>query len=130
MRKLLALLAAFLLFAGGELFAQKTITGKVTDDKGNPIPNTSVIVKGTNTGTVSKVDGTYSLAVPKSATALIFSSVGMATQEVRIGSQNEIDISLSPEDKILTDVVVIISQLSGEKQDMDGVTAITPMQKG
>ena len=107
MRKLLALLTAFLLFAGSQLFAQKTITGKVTDDKGNPIPNTSVIVKGTNTGTVSKSDGTYSLTVPQNATALIFSSVGMTTQEVRIGTQTEIDVSLSPEDKILTDVVVV-----------------------
>src|SRR5258706_11633958 len=107
MRKLLALLTAFLLFAGGQLFAQKTITGKVTDDKGNPIPNTSVIVKGTNTGTVSKPDGRYSLTVPKNATALIFSSVGMATQEVRLGTQTEIDVSLNSEDKILTDVVVV-----------------------
>ncbi|MFI5130137.1 MAG: SusC/RagA family TonB-linked outer membrane protein, partial [Chitinophagales bacterium] len=62
---------------------------------------------GTSTGTVSKSDGTYSLTVPQNATALIFSSVGMTTQEVRIGTQTEIDVSLSPEDKILTDVVVV-----------------------
>jgi TonB-dependent starch-binding outer membrane protein SusC len=107
MRKLLALLTALLLFAGVQLFAQKTLSGKVTDDKGNPIPNTSVQVKGTSTGTVSKPDGSYSLTVPQNATALIFSSVGMTTQEVRIGTQREIDVSLSPEDKILTDVVVV-----------------------
>ena len=106
MRKLLALLTAFLLLAG-QLFAQRTITGKVTDDKGNPLPNASVMVKGTNTGTISKGDGTYSLAVPKNASALIFSSVNMTTQELKIGSLTEIDVSLSPEDKILTDVVVV-----------------------
>ena len=60
MRKLLLALAAFLFFTG-QLFAQKTITGKVTDDKGNPMPNVSVVVKGTTTGTVTKTDGTYSL---------------------------------------------------------------------
>src|SRR5258705_2559987 len=106
MRKLLALLTVSLLFAGS-LFAQKTITGKVSDDKGNPIPNASVMIKGTNSGTVTKADGIYSVNVPKNATAFIFSSVVMATVEMKIGSSSEIDVSLNPEDKILTDVVVV-----------------------
>jgi hypothetical protein len=105
MRRLLALLTAFLLLAG-QLFAQKTITGKVTDEKGNPLPNASVIVKGTNTGTATKSNGTYSLTVAAKATALIFSSVNMATVEMKIGTAAEIDATLNPEDRVLTDVVV------------------------
>src|SRR5215813_11527287 len=105
MRKLLALLAAFLLFAGG-LFAQKTITGKVTDEKGAPIPNASVIVKGTNSGTVTKSDGTYSLSVPEKAKALVFSSVNMSPLEVIIGSETIINPSLKPIESVMAEVVV------------------------
>ena len=105
MRKLLVLLTAILLFAG-ELLAQKTVTGKVTDDQGNPIPNASVTIKGTNSGTVTKEDGSYSLTVPANATALVFSSVDMGSQEVTIGSQTMINTSLKAEDKTMTEVVV------------------------
>ena len=80
MRKLLLTVTAFLLFAG-VLLAQKTITGRVTDDKGNPIPNASLIIKGTTTGTVTKADGSFSLIAPANAKALIASAVDMTTQE-------------------------------------------------
>jgi TonB-linked SusC/RagA family outer membrane protein len=105
MRKLLALITAFLLFAG-QLFAQKTVTGKVTDDQGNPLPNVSVIVKGANTGTTTKSDGTYTITVPANATVLVFSSVDMLSEEVNIGSQTSISISLKSADKSLTEVIV------------------------
>jgi TonB-linked SusC/RagA family outer membrane protein len=106
MRKLLLALIAVLLFTG-QLLAQKTITGTVKDDKGNPIPNASVTVKGTSTGTVTKSDGTYSLTVPASAKTLIFSSVDLATLEVAIGSQTTISPSLVAENKTLQEVVVV-----------------------
>ena len=63
MRKFLLSLTAFLLLAG-QLLAQKTITGTVTDEKGSPLAGVSVLVKGTATGTVTKSDGTYSLSLP------------------------------------------------------------------
>ena len=105
MRKLLALLTAFLLFAG-HLFAQKTISGKVTDEKGNPIPDASVMVKGTNTGTVTKSDGTYSLTVPATAKALVFSSINMSPLEVVIGSETLINPMLKPIESVMAEVVV------------------------
>ena len=58
--------------------AQKKISGKVTDNKGNPIHKASVVVKGTNTGTVTDADGTYSLTVPANTKVLVFSSLNMA----------------------------------------------------
>jgi TonB-dependent starch-binding outer membrane protein SusC len=106
MRKLLLTLTAFLLFAGS-LLAQKTVTGKVTDDKGNPIPNASVLVKGTTTGTSTKADGTFSLTVPSNAKALIVSAIDMTTQERAIGSQTSLDFSLTQEDKTISEVVVV-----------------------
>ena len=77
MRKLLLLLFAFVFFAV-QAMAQKVVTGKVTDDKGAPLGEVSIIVKGTKTGTVSKSDGMYSLTVPSGATTLVFSYVHQA----------------------------------------------------
>lgn len=105
MRKLLLGLTAFLFFTG-TLLAQKTITGKVTDDKQNPVPNASVVVKGTTTGTTTKADGTYSLTVPADATTLQFSSVGMEPKEVAIGNQSIINVDVKPADVALSEVVV------------------------
>jgi len=106
MRKLLLSLAAFLLCAGG-LLAQKIVTGTVTDEKGSPIPNASVMVKGTNTGTVTKSDGSFSLTVPAKATTLVFSSVDMAPLEVILGSQTVVNPSLKPVESVLAEVVVV-----------------------
>jgi TonB-linked SusC/RagA family outer membrane protein len=105
MRKQLLLVTGFVL-CGLFAVAQRTITGTVTDDKGSPIANASIIVKGTTSGTTSKPDGSYSLLIPANGRALIFSAVDMTTTEVAIGTQNEINISLKTEDKLLTEVVV------------------------
>jgi TonB-dependent starch-binding outer membrane protein SusC len=105
MRKQLLLLSGFVLFSLVTL-AQRTITGKITDDKGAPMANVSVIVKGTSTGTTSKADGSYSITVPANAKALIFSTVDMTTLEKQIGSNSVIDASLRAEDKTLSEVVV------------------------
>jgi len=106
MRKLLVALTAVLLFTG-QLLAQRTITGKVTDEKGEPIPNASVMVKGSNTGTVTKSDGTYSITVPANARHLVISSVDMTTEEISIGTQTTINTTLKAADKSLQEVVVV-----------------------
>ncbi len=119
MRKLLTALAAVLLFSV-QLFAQKIITGKVTDDKGAPVANASVVVKGTRVGTVTKPDGTFSISVPANAQALIISSVDMKSQEVAIRSQSMIEISLKVDDKSLQEVVVTGYGTSKKKRDEAG----------
>src|SRR5689334_18892944 len=101
MRKLLVSLAAFLLFIG-ELLAQKVVSGKVTDDKGNPVPNASVTVKGAASGTTTKSDGTYTLTVPSNATTLVFSSIDFVPEEVKIGTQSVVNASIKAEDKTLS----------------------------
>jgi TonB-linked SusC/RagA family outer membrane protein len=91
----------------GNLWAQRAISGKVTDDKGTPVANASVVVKGTQTGTVTKADGTYSLTVPASAKILVISSVDMEPQEFTIGNEASINASLKAADKTLSEVVVV-----------------------
>ncbi len=106
MRKLFLLLFGVVFFAASAL-AQRTITGKVTDEKGAAVANASVIVKGTTTGTTSKADGTFSLSIPANARVLVISSVDMLTQELNIGSQSSFDVVLKGEDKVMQEVVVV-----------------------
>ncbi|MFT3826782.1 MAG: TonB-dependent receptor [Chitinophagaceae bacterium] len=108
MRKMLSLVIATLLFAG-QLAAQssRTITGKVADASGNPIPNASVVVKGTTNGTTSKPDGTYSVTVPADSKILVISAVGYAPYEVSIGNKGIINASLESNEKNLQEVVVV-----------------------
>lgn len=106
MRKLYLLLVGLVFFATQAL-AQRTITGKVTDDKGNPMANVSVLVRGTTTGTTTKEDGSYSLTVPANAKALLFSSVDMSPVEKAIGTASVINAAMSMEDKTMSEVVVV-----------------------
>lgn len=98
------------------------ITGKVTDSNGLPLPGVTVLVKGTTNGTVTGVDGDYSLSdVPAEAT-LQFSFVGMLTQEIVVGNQTSIDISLT-EDAIGLDEVMVIGYGTQKKADLTGAVS-------
>jgi TonB-dependent starch-binding outer membrane protein SusC len=107
MRKLLALLGGLLLLNSALLAQNRTITGKVTSDNGLPLPNVSVVIKGTNTGTTTDGEGAFSLSIPQSAKTLVFSSVGYTPQEVTLSAKNTIDVELKASDKDLQEVVVI-----------------------
>ncbi|MFZ9386484.1 MAG: SusC/RagA family TonB-linked outer membrane protein [Chitinophagaceae bacterium] len=106
MRKLYLLLLGVVLFAS-QAIAQRTVTGKVTDDKGKPLANVSVLARGTTTGTVSKEDGTYSLSIPANARALVFSSVDMSPVEYAIGNATVINAVMKAEDRTMSEVVVV-----------------------
>jgi len=107
MKKPLVLMMLFVLI-GFSLLAQTTsITGTITSkDDGSPLPGVAVLVKGTTVGTVTDVDGKYTLAVPSDATTLQFKFVGMKTVEMPIGSQTTIDISMEQDVLGLEEVVV------------------------
>jgi TonB-dependent starch-binding outer membrane protein SusC len=106
MRKLLLLLFGVVFFAT-QAMAQRTITGKVTDEKGQPVANASVVVKGTTAGVTTKADGTFSLPVPKNGTVLVISSVDMLTQELNIAGGTTFNIALKNEDKVMQEIVVV-----------------------
>lgn len=106
MRKML-LLAMSILMLSVQVSAQtRTISGKITDENGNPVVNASVLVKGSNLGTTSKEDGSFSLSVPPSARILTISAVGMADQDVSLGSKVVFDIKLRSGKAELQEVVV------------------------
>lgn len=83
----------------------RTITGTVTDQTGETIISASVIVKGTTIGTVTDFDGNYSLDVPADAKTLVFSYIGLVTQEVAI-TQDVINVVLKEDNEVLEEVVV------------------------
>jgi TonB-linked SusC/RagA family outer membrane protein len=85
----------------------RTVKGKVTDDKREALPGVNIIVKGTSQGTITGIDGSYTLTVPNDNAELVFSFVGYLTQEIVVGNQSTIDIELKVDQKSLDEVVVI-----------------------
>jgi TonB-linked SusC/RagA family outer membrane protein len=93
-----------------QLFAQnKTITGKVLDEKRNPIPNASVIIKGTSTGTVTNQDGAFTLSVPVNTRTIVVSYVGLPDREIDITTeQASYDVTMLPSNRSdMAEVVVV-----------------------
>jgi iron complex outermembrane recepter protein len=88
------------------VFAQLTIQGKTTDKAGATLPNVSVVVKNTKTGTVSDVDGAYKINVANTTDVLIFTFIGYVPKEVVVGSQTTINVSLEEDITALDEVVV------------------------
>lgn len=107
MRKTLTLVICLVLLTGSLLAQNRVITGKVTDEKGDPIPNASIMIKGSNTGTTTNMEGVYSITVPAAAKVLVVSAIGVGSSEVAIGTRAAIDVALKPVDKELQEVVVV-----------------------
>ncbi|MCF2494391.1 SusC/RagA family TonB-linked outer membrane protein [Dyadobacter chenhuakuii] len=85
----------------------KTLTGKVIDEKNTPLPGVSVIIKGTSRGTTTGTDGSFTLVVEDAAQTLTFSFIGYTSQDVAIGNQSAFNITLLPSSEELTEVVVV-----------------------
>ena len=86
---------------------QKPIKGKVTDSSGGPLPGVTVVIKGTTTGTITDTDGNYVLSNVPQGSVLEFSFVGMASQDVTIGDQKEINVSMRESSVGLQEVVAV-----------------------
>lgn len=116
----LTICMAVLLFSFGYGIAQqRTITGSVTDPDGVTLPGVTVVEKGTANGTVTNMDGNYSIDVSAGANTLIFSFVGMITQEVAIGSSAVYNVQLDQE-TIGLEEVVAIGYGTAKKRDVTG----------
>lgn len=109
-----------LLFSTQLLLGQgRNISGTVTDDQsGEPIIGANILVKGTITGTVTDIDGKYSLSVPAGSTVIVYSYVGYDTQEITLGASSVIDIRLAAGE--LLDEVVVIGYGVAKKEDLTG----------
>jgi len=118
--KKIALLLAFFAIGLQVLMAQtKEISGTVTSaDDGGAIPGVSVSVKGTTLGTITDMDGVFRLKVPQDAKTLLFTFVGMASQEVVIGTQSTFKVKMVSENISVDEVVVTALGISREKKSL------------
>jgi len=115
----LFLVGIFLISQLGAMAQQKTVSGNVVGDDGVPIPGVTVFVKGTTIGSVTNIDGDYSIAnVPENST-LVFSFVGMKTVEVVVGNQTSINQAMAI-DAIGLDEVIAIGYGTARKSDLTG----------
>ncbi|UQD55496.1 TonB-dependent receptor [Flavobacterium sp. K5-23] len=87
--------------------AQKTISGKITDHTGSSVPGVNLNVKGTQTATITDVDGDYSIVVLNNKSILIFSAIGYITQEITVANKTKINVSLQTDIKTLEEVIVV-----------------------
>ena len=102
------------------VMAQQTIvSGIVKDETGSSLPGASVLLKGTAIGTTTDVDGRYSLAVPSEGGILVFSFIGNLSEEITIGTQTTIDITLTP-DLITLGEIVVVGYGTQKKADVVG----------
>lgn len=120
------LLQTLLLFFLSSAWAQtRTVTGKITDEKGEALPGANVKVKGSPTGAVSITDGTYHISVLNDQSVLVFSFVGYKPKEVKVGSQTKIDISMEPDAQQLNEVVAIGYQTVRRRDLVGAVSSVT-----
>ncbi len=125
----IALFSLSMVLSMGFLIAQeRSITGKVTAESGDPMPGVNIVVKGTASGVITDANGAYSIRVPGPETSLVFSSVGSVTQEVIVGAQSVIDVVLIEDIQALQEVVVV-GYTSSRKRDITGSVGVVEPTK-
>jgi TonB-linked SusC/RagA family outer membrane protein len=122
-KRIVVFLIFILSFSAG--FSQtRTISGNVKDSSGEPMIGVTVLVKGTSSGIVTDINGNFTLAVPPGTKTLVFSFVGMQTQEVEITNQININVSLA-EEAVGLEEVVVVGYGSQKKESMVGAIVHT-----
>jgi TonB-linked SusC/RagA family outer membrane protein len=111
----------FLLTAS--VFAQKSVTGKVTDSGKRPVAGATIAVKGTNVATTTSTTGDFSIVVPKGRTSLIVSYVGFEDQTVDVGNSSSVSVSLKETTSALNEIVVT-GYTAQKKKDIAGSVAV------
>ncbi len=124
MKRIYFLLLA-VLFMSVHAFAQKQVSGKITDEKGAPIREASILVKGTTSGTTSKADGTFTLSIPTGGKVITFSYVDFESVELVIGNRTQFNVSLRNADKALDEVVVTGYQTVRKKDVTAAISKIS-----
>lgn len=101
-----------------ETAQNKTIKGKVTDQKGEPLIGVNIVVKGTTIGVITDMDGNFTINVPNDDATLVFSIVGYLTEEVALAGRSEVNIKLIEDIKQLNEVVVTALGIKREKKTL------------
>ena len=122
--KLLLLLFLLTSFAFTLKAQERTVSGNVTSSEdGTPIPGVNVVVKGTAIGTISDIEGDYSIRVPSDESTLVFSYIGLITEEILVGNQSTINLKMRPDLQQLNEVVVI-AYGTQSKQALTGAVGV------
>lgn len=124
MRRLLMLMLGLLLLSSQLLAQNRTISGTVADANRVPIPNASITVKGTEIGTVTNMQGNFTLTISPSARTLVVSSIGMGTKEIDISSATTYTIELSSTARDLQEVVVTGYQQRRKRDEAGTISSI------
>lgn len=114
------LLASFFFALCFSAWAQeRTVTGKVTSiDDGSALPGVNILVKGTTTGTVTDINGSYSIQVPSSEGILVFTFIGLTSQEVAVGQRSTIDIQMATDLTQLSEIVVTAQGIERDERSL------------
>lgn len=115
--KKLSLALVLALFSISAMLAQRTIMGTVTGDDGSALIGATVLVKGTSTGTITDIDGKYSIRVSGDGAVLVFSFTGFTTEEVAVGASNVVDLAMKS-GQVLEEVVVTALGVSRYKNEL------------
>lgn len=118
----------FLLLSLTALQAQIKITGTVTDETKETVIGANITVKGTTIGTISDINGKYSIEVPNQKAILVFSFIGYTTREIPVGKNKVIDVVMK-EDGVMLNEVVAIGYGSAKKGDLAGSVAKVDMEE-
>jgi len=106
----------------------RDISGKVTDEKGDPLPGVTVLVKGSTDGTTTNASGEYVLSTPQETGTLIFSFVGFLTKEVPMGNTTVLNVTLATDAKALEEVVVVGYGTQSKRNVTGSVTSVSVEQ--
>lgn len=120
MKKKLILLASLIFFGFGVIIAQTTVTGNVVDDIGDPVVGATILIKGTAQGTITDIDGNFTLVAPTGG-VLVFSYVGMETQEVSVAPSLRVVLQ---SDVHMLDEVIAVAYGTSTRSTFTGSAAI------
>lgn len=112
----------------GSTTQQQSVTGKITDSSGEPLPGVTIVIKGTTRGTISDFDGNYNLSDVSSDQALVFSFIGMGTVETVVGNQSVINVVMEA-DAIGIEEVVAVGYGSRMKEELTGAVSTVSSEK-
>jgi len=109
----------------GKNVVARTVKGKVSSAAGDALPGVTVLLKGTNTGTTTTGDGTFSLSVPDSPGTLVFTYIGYLKLEVELSAQSDLTVTLTEDNKALNEIVVIGYSSKNQTQLSSSVSVIS-----
>ncbi|MDP2042855.1 MAG: TonB-dependent receptor [Algoriphagus sp.] len=124
--KILSVCLTLLVLSASAAFAQKTVTGTVLDEYGLGLPGVSILVKGTTTGTATDIDGKFSLSVPSDQSTLVFSFIGYTALEQVVGSRSVINVSMKPDERTLTEMVVTGYSIDSRRETTGAISTVDP----